>query len=224
MNDPFSNPRILDGNGRCACLLVIDTSGSNSGPNIIEVRRGLERFVECLRADAKTRACVEVAILTFAIEWDLKRMFALPPKIDLPQLMASEVDGTHLANAIEAAVDIVERRVDTYLDDGHAAYRPWMVLVSDATPTDSDADRRRAAVRLRRAAEDLHLMFCPVAVGKANKKILQDLAPERNVLQLEPKALVALFEWLTASVCGAPLDRTRTGATVGPSSNRSKWS
>src|SRR5437016_14681144 len=50
---------------RCPCLLLLDTSGSMSGPKIKELNGGLQVFADELRSDAMAAKRVEVAMVTF---------------------------------------------------------------------------------------------------------------------------------------------------------------
>ncbi|UNW12058.1 hypothetical protein MP631_18560 [Xanthomonas phaseoli pv. phaseoli] len=50
---------------RCACLLLLDTSGSMNGQPIEQLNAGLLQFQEELNADSLAAKRVEVAIVTF---------------------------------------------------------------------------------------------------------------------------------------------------------------
>ena len=50
---------------RCACLLLLDNSGSMSGAPIQQLNEGLRAFQEDLSADALASKRVEVGIVTF---------------------------------------------------------------------------------------------------------------------------------------------------------------
>ena len=50
---------------RCACVLLLDTSYSMSGPPIDSLNDGLKAFQQDLQEDALARRRVEIAIVTF---------------------------------------------------------------------------------------------------------------------------------------------------------------
>ena len=63
---PFDNVEFADNpEPRCACLLLLDTSGSMKGEKIAQLNAGLAAFAEQLRADSMASKRVEVAVVTF---------------------------------------------------------------------------------------------------------------------------------------------------------------
>jgi len=63
---PFGNMEFADNpEPRCACLLLLDTSGSMQGAKIAQLNAGLADFGRQLRADSMAAKRVEVAVVTF---------------------------------------------------------------------------------------------------------------------------------------------------------------
>ena len=63
---PFGNVTFADNpEPRCPCILLLDTSGSMTGPKITQLNAGLQFFAEQLKSDAMACKRVEVAIVTF---------------------------------------------------------------------------------------------------------------------------------------------------------------
>jgi uncharacterized protein YegL len=63
---PFTFSEFTDNpEPRCACLLLLDTSGSMGGAPIRELNAGLQAFKEELSQDALAMKRVEIAIVTF---------------------------------------------------------------------------------------------------------------------------------------------------------------
>ena len=63
---PFNNVEFADNpEPRCACLLLLDTSGSMEGAKIAQLNAGLATFAEQLRSDSMAAKRVEVAVVTF---------------------------------------------------------------------------------------------------------------------------------------------------------------
>lgn len=50
---------------RCACVLLLDTSGSMTGEPIAELNAGLRSFKEALMSDSLAMKRVEVSVVTF---------------------------------------------------------------------------------------------------------------------------------------------------------------
>jgi uncharacterized protein YegL len=73
---------------RCACLLLIDTSGSMGGAPIRELNAALQTFKQALSEDSLAMKRVEIAIVTFGpvrVESDFQTVDMWEP----PQLNAS---------------------------------------------------------------------------------------------------------------------------------------
>jgi uncharacterized protein YegL len=63
---PFSNAEFANNpEPRCACLLLLDNSGSMNGSRISELNEGLKTFRDELAADSLASKRVEVGIVTF---------------------------------------------------------------------------------------------------------------------------------------------------------------
>src|SRR5438270_140417 len=63
---PFDGAEFADNpEPRCACLLLLDTSGSMSGEPIRQLNDGLKAFEEELKQDSLAAKRVEVGIVTF---------------------------------------------------------------------------------------------------------------------------------------------------------------
>ena len=63
---PFDHPELVaNPEPRCACLLLLDTSGSMHGPPITELNAGLLAFKDELMADPMAMQRVEVAVISF---------------------------------------------------------------------------------------------------------------------------------------------------------------
>ncbi|MFM7372537.1 MAG: vWA domain-containing protein, partial [Sphaerospermopsis kisseleviana] len=110
---------------RCPVVLLLDTSGSMSGQPIEELNTGLAAFKEDVLKDAHASLSVEVAIVTFG-PVRLIQDFVTIDHFTLPKLEADGV--TPMGEAIEYALDLVEKRKQTYKDNGILYYRPWVFL------------------------------------------------------------------------------------------------
>src|SRR3954467_12736183 len=86
---------------RCPCVLLLDTSGSMSGPKIAELNHGLEAFAEELRSDAMATKRVEVAIVTFGPVQTIQH-FVTPDVFQPPKFVAS--GDTPMGAAIQNAI------------------------------------------------------------------------------------------------------------------------
>ena len=109
---PFSGAEFADNpEPRCACLLLLDTSGSMNGLPISELNAGLSEFQSELMADSLASKRVEVGIVTFGpvqvvTEFTAANTF-LPP-----QLHAS--GSTPMGEAIERGLELLRNRKNDY--------------------------------------------------------------------------------------------------------------
>lgn len=180
---------------RCPVILLLDTSGSMSGQPIQELNRGLAAFKEDVLRDAQASLSVEVAIVTFGPVRLIQDFVTIdhftPPKL--------EADGvTPMGEAIEYALDLVEKRKQTYKNNGILYYRPWVFLITDGAPTDY---WQNAAQRVREEEEQRRMLFFTVAVQNADMNKLREIAPPgRPPVMLNGLDFRALFVWLSTSM------------------------
>ena len=179
---------------RCACVLLLDVSGSMGGRPIAALNEGLSAFAADLSTDALASQRVEVAVVTFGGNGvDVRQDFVTAGQFEPVRLEAS--GGTPMGAAIERAITMVEERKEQYKSNGVLYYRPWVFLITDGEPTD---DWKEAAVRVRQAEEANGLAFFAVGVEGANIDVLSQIAV-RDPLRLQGLKFVELFVWLSQS-------------------------
>lgn len=179
---------------RCACVLLLDVSGSMSGRAIDALNEGLRAFAADLGTDALARQRVEVAVVTFGGDGvRVVNDFATAGQFEPSRLTAG--GGTPMGAAIVRGLDMVEARKSQYKANGIVYYRPWVFLITDGEPTDG---WREAATRVRAAEEANGLAFFAVGVEGANLDTLGSIAV-RTPLKLDGLKFVELFVWLSQS-------------------------
>jgi uncharacterized protein YegL len=179
---------------RCACVLLLDVSGSMSGRAIGALNEGLRAFSADLGGDALARQRVEVAVVTFGGDGvRVAHDFATAAQFEPPRLTAG--GGTPMGAAIVQGLDLVEARKAQYKANGIVYYRPWVFLITDGEPTDAweEAARRVHAVEGANG-----LAFFAVGVEGANLDTLGRIAV-RTPLKLDGLKFVELFVWLSQS-------------------------
>ncbi len=193
---PVGMPEFVENpENRCPVILLLDTSGSMSGKSIRELNQGLADFKKDVMKDAQASLSVEVAIITFG-PVKLIQDFVTIDRFIPPKL---ETDGvTPIGEAIEYALDLLEKRKQNYKDNGVYYYRPWVFLITDGSPTDY---WQGAAQRVREAEEQHRMLFFSVGVQGADMDKLRQIAPpERPPVKLNGLDFRSLFVWLSTSI------------------------
>ena len=182
---------------RCACVLLLDTSGSMHGPPIQALNDGIRAFKEELESDSLASLRVETAIVSFDSSVQLVQDFATVDALATPELDAQGATST--ATAVNFAIDRVEERKQSYRDAGVPYYRPWIVLITDGASTESRQQMDAASERVRQAEEEKQLAFFSVGVQGADMEELNRVGT-RGALPLDGMAFREFFVWLSSSM------------------------
>jgi uncharacterized protein YegL len=209
---PFDHPElVVNPEPRCACLLLLDTSGSMNGQPITELNAGLVTFKDELMADPMAMQRVEVAVISFG-PVRVHSDFQNPDTWTPPHLEAS--GDTPMGAAIEQGLQMLDARKQVYKQSGITHYRPWVFLITDGGPTDS---WRHAASLVHAGDNDERKSFAFFAVGVqgANMEILSQIS-RREPKKLQGLRFRDLFAWLSSSLGG--VSRSTPGTPVSPTS------
>ena len=196
---------------RCACLLLLDTSGSMGGEPIRQLNLGLQSLKDELAQDALAMKRVEVAVLTFGpvnIEQDFQTVDQWQP----PHLKAS--GQTPMGEAIERGLDLLRSRKQQYRDNGIEVFRPWVFLITDGGPTDS---WQNAAALVREGEDKKSFAFFGIGVEGANMEILGKICV-RTPVKLDGLRFKEMFAWLSSSLSQVSASQPGTAVLLPPPS------
>lgn len=177
---------------RCACVLLLDTSGSMSGSAIDALNQGLQAFQLDIQEDALAKRRVEIAIVTFGGSVQKIQDFVAAGSLVAPTLVAG--GGTPMGEAIALGLQLVKNRKAEYKASGVLYYQPWIFLITDGEPTD---DWQSAAQMVQSQAASKALAFFAVGVEGANMQILSSIT--QRALKLDGLKFKELFIWLSQS-------------------------
>lgn len=192
--DHFNNPH-----PRCPVALLLDTSSSMRGQAIEELQAGLEAFFTTLAKDELASLRTDLTCYTFGgvveevvpFGATIEGLASRPPRL-------TANGGTPLGEAVRTAIGAINARRQVYRDCALAAYRPWVVIMSDGQPNDPGWES--AADQLHRLAEAGWNVLC-IGLGgdQAQLAILQRFAVH-EAKHLSQTNIEAFFVWLSDSL------------------------
>lgn len=194
---------------RCACVLLLDTSSSMSGPPIAALNDGLKTFEQEIKKDGVARKRVEIAVITFGDQGVQKiQDFVTADGFAAPHLSVG--GSTPMGGAIQLGLDMIRDRKQEYKDAGIVYYRPWMFMITDGGP--DSMGWNEAAARVEAELRDKRFEFYAVGVAGANTTLLGTLTP--RVLALDGIKFGELFVWLSQSFKEVAHSSTKPGTQV----------
>jgi hypothetical protein len=108
---------------RCACVLLLDKSGSMGGAPIAALNEGLRTFKDTLAKDPVASKRVEIAVVTFDSNVRLLQDSVTIEQFDPPVI--SDLGGATLMSAgINLALELVHNRKAQYRSSGVTYYQP----------------------------------------------------------------------------------------------------
>lgn len=182
---------------RCACVLVLDTSGSMGGDAINQLNAGLQQFIQEVQADSVASSRVELAVVTFGEVVDVVQSFAPITEVNVPTLTVSGL--TPLGAALQQSIDLLQFRKQVYRNAGIPYYRPWIFLITDGAPTDGE-EWKIAAQRIQTEEARKGLSFFAVGIEDADMNVLNQISSIRPAMHLKGYSFREMFQWLSGSI------------------------
>ncbi len=186
---------------RCACVLLLDTSGSMAGAPIDELNAGLRVFQTDVQDDYLARRRLEIAVVTFGgtvttvLDWVSAGQYEAP--------LLTPAGGTPMGEAVSRGLAMVNARKQEYKQAGISYYRPWIFLITDGAPSD---EWHKVAETVRQESARKALNFFAVGVNNADMNTLEAFTD--RTLKLNGLSFRELFLWLSQS--SKSISRSRT--------------
>lgn len=202
MNNNLLNLEDLESNpsSRVPVCLVLDTSGSMEGASINELNEGVRLFYDAVRGDETALYAAEISVVTFGGNAMRQADFStLEHQPEAPQFHAN--GGTPMGEAMNMALDMLEKRKDEYKASGVDYYQPWIVLMTDGMPNGNSEELSRAIQRTCDMVNNRKLTIFPIGIGEeADMDVLAKFSPKRSPLKLQGLNFKEFFAWLSKSV------------------------
>jgi uncharacterized protein YegL len=205
-------------NQRTPCVLVLDASSSMaaatpSGRTRIEaLNLGIKALEDALRDDDMALGRVQISIVSVGgptddaeimLDWtDANNFSAFPLQTG---------GSTPLAKGLQLALDLVEEGKENLKAAGVNYHRPWMMVITDGEPTDTDSEWNEAVKACRDAENAKKVEIFPIGVEGADISKLSEIS-SKSPIKLSGIKFKELFVWLSNSL-GA-VSRSRPGEIV----------
>jgi len=189
MMEFYLKPKLL-------CLLLLDISGSMMGEPIEELNISLNSFLNDLRGNPNTLEHVELALVTFSSSASVVREFTSVYEFDFPKLVASGASA--LGEAINISLELIERKLQSFKDNGIPYYKPIVILFSDGSPTDN---WHIAVNRIHQESTLKRLTFITVGRENSDFDLLKKISsPGINPINIKDLKFSDMFVWVSTSI------------------------
>jgi uncharacterized protein YegL len=183
---------------KCACVLVLDTSGSMTGSPIDELNKGLIQFKNEIKDNIAASNRLEVAIVTFNSNVKVVSNFKIIHEWAPPQLSAQ--GSTKMADGVKRAIQVLETRKEWYKQTGQKYYRPYIILITDGAP-DYDQNMEDLKKTINDGVNTKNFNFWAFGVQNADMDVLKNISHSSfQPLKLKGVEFGKFFKWLSNSM------------------------
>lgn len=205
-------------NQRTPCVLVLDASGSmneitsTGRSRIDELNLGMEALEASLRADDAALVRVQLAIVSVGgLANDADIMMDWTDATNFNAFPINAGGATPLGKGISIALDLVEQGKYNLKTAGISYTRPWIMIISDGGPTDSDSEWAEAVAKCKASEDAKKVEIFSIGVEGADLSVLGGISA-KPPLMLAGMKFEELFVWLSSSLSAA--SRSRPGETL----------
>ena len=202
--EPNKREYIENGEERCALVLVLDRSSSMAGVKAQRLNEQVAQFKRDLMENSEAMRKIDVAVNEFN-NLSRYRPFETAETWQPPFIETS--GGTLISYALEVAMDAVAQRKDDYRMNGVAYHRPWIVLMTDGYPGDSESQLDAIGKRVRKDHDEKRFNLFTIIIDDDRNNapavsIIRDkiTPPGRPPKRTDSEHFKELFEWLSNSM------------------------
>ena len=190
-----SSPMQFISERHVACVFMLDTSGSMGGEPIEQLNRGIQAF-KSQAMDAMTKACIDVAIITYGGEVVIAQDFTPVSELNVGAFTAG--GNTLMGEALNLALDMIAEQKAKYNQFGTPYFRPWIWNITDGQP--SFEDYVTAGQRLNQMERAHKVVGYCVGTQGCNFDMMKEMFDEKRILQLSGLDFASFFEFVSNSL------------------------
>ena len=184
----------------CLCLDISGSMGNNG--KIDQLNRGVALFYKSIQDDEITTNSAEISVVTFGEYPPVAKCVRDFARVDIqqtpPVLTASGY--TPLGEGVNLALDLLEKRKESYRKAGISYFRPWLIIMSDGNPEGhSPAELVRAQQRVAKMTAGKGVLSLPISIGSYDNPELAKFG-DGALLHLKEDSFSNFFKWLHKSV------------------------
>ena len=120
-------------------------------------------FIDEIISDDMTRYSADIAILTFGGIVEQVFEFGSIEEQQIPEFRARST--TPMAAAVLEAITLLENRKNAYKSNGVDYFQPWIVLMTDGTPTDELSVINEATSKTQELINNKKLTMFTIGIG-----------------------------------------------------------
>ncbi len=199
MSDIKMDVALSEGVRRLPVYLLLDCSGSMAGAPIEAVRRGVELFVQEVRADPFAGQTVHVGVVTFDSDARMVTNGLVPiDQFEPPALSAS--GSTALGKALRVLQQSLDTHVKPAVKGGEKGdWKPLVFILTDGEPTDDwQTPRQEILNRYQRKVLNVITVGCGPHINEQNLKAIA-IGPTFRMDNSEA-SFKTFFQWVSQSV------------------------
>ena len=195
---------VVNNTRRVPTVLCIDTSSSMGWNGKLELlNEALVELYKELRKDALTKYAVDIAIVEFNEDVTKDGQFQSIRLGEVPQITKPEGQ-THLAEAVDTALSMLERVKDRYKDEGVGYFQPWLVILSDGRSEGEEDDYIEQVSKRSSAAERANkLTVIPAFIGDPTDDdlaVFSKFSAVNKAQAFDASKLTDFARWLSQSL------------------------
>jgi uncharacterized protein YegL len=180
------------------------TATGEQETRIEQLNRGLELFRNEIKQKKHAEERIDLAIVTFGGEVNVRQKFASFRKWSPEQLTAQ--GDTPMGEGLKKCIELVEEQKSFYRENGVQYNRPLLWLLTDGEPTDMEPDspmRTQVQQMLQQGTNEKQFRLFAMTVEDADRAKIQDIIGDptgRPVLTIKEGMFAEYFQFLSNSL------------------------